>query len=193
MSHAAPAPVPPIAPSAPSRSTVAAISPRRFHTAMLGVFALAAAMAAEGVQTFAEMRERHYAILARQQAVSPVAYRTPLPALHALAPAAGGGVRVLVRADSAGARAAALCALAAEAEARWIALSAAVEPCVAERMRGRMTRASTSAAVELAGARWIAMDAGGRALYSSRAVPAADHLRRTADLLAPLPDAPEGR
>lgn len=160
---------------------------------MLGAFAVAAAMAAEGAQTFAEMRERHYVILARRQAVSPVPYRTPLPALHALAPLTAGGVRVLVRADSAAAQAGALCALAAEADARWVALSAAVEPCVAERMRGRMIRGSAPAAAELAGARWMVMDAGGRALYSSRGVPSADHLRRTAALLAPLANAPEGR
>ncbi|HEU0301018.1 MAG TPA: hypothetical protein VFR37_16260 [Longimicrobium sp.] len=152
---------------------------------MLGIFALAAAMAAEGVQTLAEMRERHYVILARQEAASPLPYHAPLPALHALVPAVDGGGRVLVRADSAGARAAALCALAAEADVRWIALSAAVDPCVAERPRGRMIRASAPAAAELGGARWMVMDAGGRALYSSRTIPSGEELRRTAALLAP--------
>lgn len=193
MSHAASTPISVIAPSAPSRSTVAGISPRRFRTLMLGVFALAAAMAAEGVQTLAEMRERHFVILARQAAVSPVAYRTPLPALHALAPATGAGVRVLVRSDSAGAQAAALCALAAEARVRWIVLSTAVEPCVAQRSDAPLVRGSAKAAAELAGARWIVMDDDGRALYSARTVPSAAHLRRTAALLAPLPNPEEGR
>ena len=159
-------------------------SPRRFSTLMLGIFALAAAMAAEGVQTLAEMRERHFAILARQEAVSPIAYRTALPALHALVPATDGGVRVLVRADSAGAQAAALCGLAARADVRRVALSAAVEPCVAD--RGRIARGSADAAAEFAGARWIVMDADGRARYSSRAVPSVDHLLQTIALLAPL-------
>jgi hypothetical protein len=169
---------------------MASLSPRRFRTLMLGFFTTAAAIAAEGVQSLAEMRERHYVILARREAVSPISYRTPLPALHALAPAGGGGVRVLVRADSAGT---ALCALAAETDVRWVALSAAVQPCIAERQGERIIRASADAAAELAGARWIVMDADGRALYSGRAAPTADHLRRTRALLAPLAAAEAGR
>lgn len=174
----------------PARSRLAELSPRQFRTLLLAMVALAAAMAAEGMQTFAEMRERHHSILARQQAVSPVSYGTSLPALHALAPA--GPVRVVVRADSAGAQAAALCALArgtaGAAAVRWIALSAAVDPCVAPRLDGRPAPAGAPAAAELAGARWIVMDADGHARYSRRDVPSVQELRRTAALLAPLPE-----
>jgi hypothetical protein len=175
---------------------VAELSPRAFRTLLLGIAALAAAMAAEGVQTFAEMRTRHYQILARQQAVSPVSYGTRLPALHALVPAAG-GVRVLVRADSAGAQGTALCALAAQtaadAEVRWIALSAEVEPCVARRVGARMLRGAAPAAAEMRSARWMVMDANGRALYSRPGVPSLAQLRQTAALLAPMPRAEAAR
>ena len=167
-------------PLAPSR--LDGLSDRQFRTLLLAILTAAAAMAAEGVQTFAEMRERHHAILARQAAVSPVSYGTALPALHTLAPA--GPVRVLVRADSAGAEARALCALAAAgaAEVRWIAVSAAVEPCVAR----HAVRAGAPAAAELGGARWMVLDADGRARHSGRQVPSPAHLRRTTALLAPM-------
>jgi hypothetical protein len=174
---------------------VAALSPRAFRTLLLAVAAAAAAMAAEGVQTFAEMRERHYVIMARRQAVSPVPYGTPLPALHALA--AGEGVRVLVRSDAAATEGEALCALAsrtaADADVRWIAFSAEVDPCVARHLGTRMLRADAPAAGEMASARWIVMDAEGRARYSRPEVPSAELLRRTASLLAPLASAEEAR
>lgn len=166
-------------PLAPSR--LDGLSDRQFRTLLLAILTAAAAMAAEGVQTFAEMRERHHAILARQAAVSPVSYGTAVPALHALAPA--GPVRVLVRADSAGAEARALCALAAAAtEVRWIPVSATVEPCVA----GYAVRAAAPAAAELGRARWMVLDADGRARHSGREVPSPAHLRRIAALLAPM-------
>jgi hypothetical protein len=165
---------------------VDALSPRAYRTLLLAIAALAAAMAAEGVQTFAQMRERHHVILARQAAVSPVPYGTPLPALHRAAGAAG--VRVVVRSDSAAAKGAALCALAAAsaADVRWIALSPAVEPCVARRVGGRMLRGGAPAAAEMGTARWMVMDADGRALYSRPGVPTAAQLRETAALLAPM-------
>ncbi|HEX5872457.1 MAG TPA: hypothetical protein VFY65_18635 [Longimicrobium sp.] len=180
----------------PPASRLAELSPRAFRRLLLGIAALSAAMAAEGVQTFAEMRERHYAILARQQAVSPVSYGTALPGLHALA-SGGTGVRVLVRADSAGARAAALCALAAQTagdpNVRWVALSADVHPCVAQRIGGRMLRAAGTAAVEMAAARWIAVDAEGRALYGRPGSPSPAQVQRTAGLLAPMKRAEAAR
>lgn len=143
-------------------------------------------MAAEGVQTFAEMRERHFTILARHAAASPVPYGTSLPALHAAT--AGGGVRVLVRLDSAGDDALALCGLAAGsagmAAIHWIALSGHVAPCLGEAAAERMSAASPAAAAELGGSRWMVMDAGGRALYSRGEVPSPEHLRRIVALLA---------
>jgi hypothetical protein len=168
------------------------LSPRAFRLLLLAIAAAAAAMTAEGVQTFAEMRERHYAILARMQAVSPVSYGTALPALHALAPA-GEGVRVLVRSDSAAADGAALCALAAqaagEAAVRWIAFSADVDPCLTRHPGARMLRAGAPAAAEMGRARWLVMDADGRARYSRTGAPSLTDVRRTAALLAPTPPA----
>lgn len=183
------APTPSDVPGSPSR--LAELSPRAFRTLLLGIAAVAAMMAAEGVQTFADMRERHYMILARQQAVSPVSYGTTLSALHDLAPA--GEMRVLMRADAAGAEGAALCTLATQTAGdpgvRWIAFSADVDPCVAQRAGGRMLRGGQTPAAELRGARWIVMDADGRALYSRSGVPSAQQVRRTAELLAPMPGA----
>lgn len=182
---AAPAPAATVS-SAPG-SRVAAMSPRRFRLLLLAMFAAAAAMGAEGVQSLAEMRARHFTVTARNEAAAPVPYLAAMPALHALAPAADGEVRPWVRADAAGPHAAALCALAASVEAgqvRWIALSPAVEPCVA-RVAGNGVVQGSAAAAEFLDARWIVLDAGGRALYARRDVPSPAHLRTTVGLLAP--------
>lgn len=198
MSSAAPAPPRRSAPSTlpPPRRGVEALSPRAFRTLLLAIAALAAMMAAEGVQNFAEMRERHYAVAARLQAVSPVSYGTALPALRALVPA-GGGVRVVVRSDSAASEASALCALAARTSAepsvRWIAFSADVDPCVARTLGARMLRAGAPAAAEMGHARWMVMDGEGRARYSRPAVPSLADVRRITALLAPTALAEAGR
>jgi hypothetical protein len=156
---------------------------------LLGIAAAAAAMAAEGVQSFAELAERNAVSRARLNATSPIPYRTTLPTLHALAPAAGGRVRVLVRADSAGAGAEALCTLAraggSQADVRWVALSTAVEPCVATAAGSALVRAGAPAAAELGAARWVVLDGGGAALHSGRAAPSPARLFATAALLAP--------
>lgn len=191
MSSVAPAPPRAPAPSAPPPPPrgVEALSPRAFRTLLLAIAALAAVMAAEGVQSFAQMRERHYAIAARLQAVSPVSYGTALPALHALVPV-DGGVRVVVRSDSAASEAVALCALATQASGdlnlSWIAFSADVHPCVARAVGARMLRAGAPEAAEMGRARWMVMDAEGQARYSRREVSDAAQLRRTAALLAPV-------
>jgi hypothetical protein len=193
---AAPRPAPSIPSTSEGVPRVERMSPRAFRTLLLGIAALAAALAAEGVQTFAEMRERHYAIVARQQAVSPVSYGTPLPALHASL-SAGAAARVVVRSDSAATDGQALCALAAatagDADVRWVAFSADVDPCVARTLGARMLRAGAPAAAEMRGARWIVLGAEGQARYSRREVPAADRLRRTTALLAPVPSAEAAR
>ncbi|WP_420127422.1 hypothetical protein [Longimicrobium sp.] len=198
MSSAAPAPprVPaPSAPPPPARG-VETLSPRAFRTLLLAIAALAAMMAAEGVQSFAQMRERHYAVQARLQAVSPVPYGTTLPALHALVPA-GGGVRMVVRSDSAASDASALCTLAAQSSddssLRWIAFSADVDPCVARAVGTRMLRAGSPVAAEMGRARWMVMDADGLARYSRPAVPALADVRRITALLTPATPAEAGR
>ncbi|HYW13711.1 MAG TPA: hypothetical protein VE871_17245 [Longimicrobium sp.] len=155
---------------------------------MLAIVALAGTLAAEGVQTFAEMRERHFSILARQAAVSPVSYGTILAAVHSLRPTRQ-GVRVMVRSDLAGPDAAALCVLAEQtavlADVQWMALSADVDPCVARRVGERMLRAGTAAAQEFGRARWLVLDATGRTLYSRADVPSPAHVRQIWSLLAP--------
>jgi hypothetical protein len=172
----------------PRGARLAELSAARFRLLLLAIVAAASAMAAEGVQSFAELAGRNAVSRARRNATSPISYRTMLPALHALAPAADGRVRVLVRADSAGAGAEALCGLAAaagRADVRWVALSPAVEPCISTAAGAALVRAGAPAAGELAGARWVILDAGGAALYSGRAVPSAQRLATTAALLTP--------
>lgn len=189
---AAPAPAS-VSPTPASR--VAAMSPRSFRLLLLAMFAAAAAMAAEGVQSLAEMRERHFIVTAKNEAAAPVSYLTPLPGLHALAPAADAGVRAWVRADAAGPHAAALCALAASPEAaqvRWIGLSPAVEPCVTSAAGNGVVQGSAAAA-EFLDARLIVLDAGGRTLYARRDVPSPSRLRTTLDLLAPARSAQPAR
>jgi hypothetical protein len=168
-------------------SRLADVSAAQFRLLMLGMAAAAALMAAEGVQSFAELAERNAVSRARLLATSPVPYRTVLPTLHAVAPGTQ-GTRVIVRADSAGAGEPALCALARASagavDVRWVALSPAVPACVASAADHAVVRAGPAAAGEMAGARWVVLDARGATLYSSRAVPDLQRLRTTAALLA---------
>lgn len=166
------------------------LSPWRFHTLMLAVAAAASIMAAEGVQTFAEMAERNSGLRARRAAASPVPYRTLLPALHALVPATNDGLRIIVRADSAEAASTALCNLAASraaAEIRWVALSGELHPCLARNGGAVLLRPEGSAREEIGTARWIVLDARGAAVHSSREVPSAKRMRSIAALLGGAP------
>lgn len=163
-----------------SQTGLMALPAARFRILLLAIVAAAAAMAAEGVQAFAQMRARHYTAQARANAVSPVSYRSFLPTLHALLP--GDGFRVVVRADSADADA--LCALSAVREGgdvRWIAFSPAVPDCLA----GRIVRGGPAERREMGEARWLVMDGSGAALYSRREVPADRDVREIAAMLAP--------
>jgi hypothetical protein len=171
--------------SPPSR--VAAMPAERFRVLVLGIVALAAALAAEGVQSFAEMRARHLVVVSRLEASSPLAYGAAAPALHSLAP---GALAVVVRVDSAGGQSAALCELARHAGAdpavRWVALGGEVDGCVRSRLGGRIGQGTSGHAAEMRDARWIVLGEGGTALHSRRTVPAEAELRETLALLAPV-------
>lgn len=183
---------PPVTPSFPLSAWAdqgrVAPSPAAFRLLLLGAFTIAAALGAEGVQTFAEMRERHFAILARLEAAAPVPYLTHLPALHAQTPARGGELRVWIRADSAGVQADALCAWSrtgkGRPEVRWIARSPTAEPCISD--GGLAVRSGGAAAAELAAARVIVLDSDGRTLYSSAQIPAPADLHRVLTVLEPI-------
>lgn len=175
----------------PPLSGVAAMPPERFRLLVLGIAAVAAALAAEGVQTFAEMRARHYVVVSRIEATSPVAYGAPVPGLRSML--GGGNVPgAVVRADSAEQDAAALCALAedtgADPAVRWIALTDAVDDCVRRRLVGRIARGDAHHGAEMRDARWIVVSADGTSLHSRRSLPAAAELRETLALLAPAPE-----
>lgn len=178
-----------ISASQPRGARLAELSPTRFRLLLLSIAAAASVMAAEGVQSFADLAERNAVSRARLNATSPIPYRTALPTLHALAPATDGRVRVLVRADSAGDGAEALCTLAraggTQADVRWVALSASVEPCVAATAGPALVQAGAPAAAELGAARWVVLDPDGKALHSGRAAPSPRRLSLTAALLAP--------
>lgn len=161
-------------------SRLSRLSEWQFRTLLLAIGALAAAMIADGLQSFARLAEARAVRGVRAESVSPVPYRTLLPALHALAPVSEGEVRVFVRADAAGADGAALCALT-RADVHWVALSADVAQCALHSAR----RAPEPVAAEIAAARWIVLDERGAALYSSRQVPTPDHLRAMVALLTP--------
>lgn len=175
------------APSAGQTSRLSRLSDWQFRTLLLAMAAIAAMMAAEGLQTFAEMARRNAALSARYAAISPVAYGTVLPALHALAPAQT-APRVLLRADSDGGESAALCALASAggraSNVVWIALSASVEPCVS-RAGVTVHRADPPAVKEFSTARWILLDPDGAVRYSSRDIPSPERLGQITSLLAP--------
>ncbi|MBB4637295.1 hypothetical protein [Longimicrobium terrae] len=170
-------------------SRLGRLSDWQFRTLLLAMGAVSALMVAEAAQTFAEMAERNATLSTRWAAISPVAYGSPLPALHALAPALDESPRILLRADAEPAGREARCALAAEAgrgpNIRWIALAAPVEPCVVRAFGNAVLRGDGTAAREFGTARWIVLDAGGVARYSSRNVPSPQRLRSTAALLAP--------
>lgn len=178
--------------AAADASWVSRLSTRRYRLLVLLLCALAAALASQGLQRLAAMRANYYLAIDRGGAVSPLSYGVRLPALGALAAPASGGVRAVVRADSAGPGADALCALAAalgdDASVTWITAGREVEPCM--RAAGaRLAEAGPAARGELARARWLLLGADGTVLHSGRGVPSQSDVRELAALLAPTPAA----
>ncbi|HEY0020408.1 MAG TPA: hypothetical protein VGC13_29185 [Longimicrobium sp.] len=169
-------------------SWLARLSARGYRLLLLCLCTSAALLASEGMQRLAALRANYYLAVDRGGAVSPIAHGARLPALGALAATAPAGVRAVVRADSAGEGAAALCALAAELKNApgvvWIAGGGGVDACVRASI-GRIVPATAAARTELARARWVLLDGGGLALHSGRTVPAARDVRALAALLAP--------
>lgn len=164
------------------------LSPRRYRLLLLCLSAAAVTLASEGMQRLAALRANYYLASDRAGAVSPLPYGARLPALSAAA-AAPVPVRALVRADSAGEAATALCTLAAalanQAGVVWLAATPGVEPCIATSAGGPIVPVTGAARTELARARWVLLDAGGGVLHSGRTVPAAADVRELAALLSP--------
>lgn len=175
-------------------SWLARLSTRGYRLLLLCLCTSAALLASEGMQRLAALRANYYLAVDRGGAVSPIAHGARLPVLGALVPASPGGVRAVVRADSAGEGAAALCALAAELKNTpgvvWIAGTGGVDTCVRTSI-GRIVTASPAARTELARARWVLLDDGGVALHSGRTVPAAGDVRELTALLSPTAAAAE--
>lgn len=161
----------------------------RFAT-LLAVLLLACGwMAANGARGHATLRQAHYRNLALWHSKSPVPYLTPLPAtVHLPAALGAGGVPlILVRADSV-VDTTALCELVDGGEpVAWIALSAAVEPCVGRAGRRLVSLAAASAdslRAVIDDARWLVVDDRARILYSRRTVPTVGELRGVVSFLA---------
>jgi hypothetical protein len=153
------------------------------------MYAAGLLLASQGMQRLGSLRANYYLGQVRARAVSPVRYGAQLPALDALAAPAAGGVRIIVRADSAGSGAASLCALASalarDPGVTWIARSAEPEPCTPRGAGAAPIRAGAAAAGELARARWILLGPSGHVLHSGWDVPQAGIVRETAALFAP--------
>lgn len=168
------------------------LSPRRYRLLLLCLSAAAVTLASEGMQRLAALRANYYLATDRAGAVSPLPYGTRLPALSAAA-AAPTPVLTLVRVDSAGEAATALCSLASALKNQpgvlWLAATPAVEPCISASAGDRVISVTGAAKAELARARWVLLDAGGGVLHSGRTVPAAADVREIAALLSPAPAA----
>ena len=168
------------------------LSPRRYRLLLLCLSAAAVTLASEGMQRLAALRANYYLATDRAGAVSPLPYGARLPALSAAA-AAPAPVRALVRADSAGEAATALCSLASalrdQPGVAWLAATPAVEPCIATSAAARVVPLTGAARTELARARWALLDGDGSVLHSGRTVPAAADVRELAALLSPVPAA----
>lgn len=144
------------------------------------------------MQRMGSLRANYYLGEVRARAVSPLRYGAQLPALNALAAPAAGGVRIIIRADSAGSSAPNLCALATalgnDPHVVWAAKSTQFEPCLSSRAGGPPVQASAAAVGELASARWLLLSPAGNVLHSGWDVPEAGLLRETAALfVAPQP------
>ncbi len=159
------------------------LSPRGFRLLVLCMYAAGLLLAASGVQRMASLRSNYYLGQVRARAVSPLRYGTQLPALHALTTDVS-GVRIIIRADSAGDRSTSLCELAAalgsEPRVLWVSKLPTSDPCIAQ--EGGRSSVSATAAAELSRARWALLGADGRVLHSGWDVPDAKTLRETASL-----------
>lgn len=155
---------------------------------LLCLFALAAALAADGVKRLGTMRSDYLLALARTRATSPVPYGRAMRALRRLAPDGASGPTAIVRADSAGAERERLCALAADppdGAVVLVVLSAAVEPCLAGRAVSPPAELRSALGAELARARWVVLAGDGTVLHSGRSAPAPDAVRETLAMFAP--------
>jgi hypothetical protein len=164
--------------------------PREQFLAVFCALLLASAwMVATAVGQHADARSRYFVGQAKWSAVSPIPYRGDVGAVARAAGAQPGApLRLIVRADSADD---ALCRLAGAEGAmgipvRWVALGPGDAACAssARVARARGPLADTARA-QLKDARWVLVDAEGRALYSRRGTPDPGEIRALASLLSP--------
>lgn len=169
-----------------------------FAALLLAILAAAAWLAARGLEAQVDLRQRMH--VARQQAaaISPVAYRKPVPVTHRLlAPGAGGAVLAL-RVDSVAdaGEAARLCRLVRSAAGatdspplRVLAFTADVPACARPLLADAMVDASRAEAVrrEIRSARLVLVGADGRVRYNRRDVPDVAELRGTLSVFHSTP------
>ena len=175
-----------------SPAAVERLDTREFSALVLALLALAAWLAAHGLDSLAVQRRGAVAAELRGLASSPVPYGKPAPRTAALL--GPGAWRAFVRADSVpdAAETERLCALAADPTlpVRWLALGGSVPPCA--RAAAPVTGDVAAVKREIRSARWGVVDAAGRVRYNRRGVPTADELRRTLALLHPEGFPPAG-
>ena len=175
---------------------LSSLSALEFGTLVLALVAGAAWMGAGGLESHADLRQRHRWAEIRNAATSPVAYRKPVLATRrALLGDAGADAALLVlRADSLPDAAARerLCALVREGGAlarpgvavRWIALTGDVPGCArAVAAATPAADAATAIRAEIRSARWVVTDGTGRVLHNARPVPTAAEVREVLGLL----------
>lgn len=151
-----------------------------FATLVLALLAAAAWLSARGLEAHVDLRGRLAAAHAQQEALSPLAYRKPLPTLSALLGSRGRWAAV-VRVDGvAGDDAARACDLPRDGTVRLVALAGDVPACLPSASVARVMEGTIEMiGEEMRTARWVIVDDAGRARYSRRALPTADELTRT--------------
>lgn len=164
-----------------------------FTALTLAILVAAAWLTARGLEAQADLRQRMHVARLQAEAVSPVAYRKPVPVTHRLlAPSSSGRVLAL-RVDSVadGPEAGRLCALArAVPGVAAFALSDDVPECARPLLASGPVSDETQAAVvrrEVRSARLVLIGADGRVLYNRRDLPTAEELRGTLLVLAATP------
>lgn len=163
-----------------------------FTALTLAILVAAAWLTARGLEAQADLRQRMHVARLQAEAVSPVAYRKPVPVTHRLlAPSSPGRVLAL-RVDSVAddAEAGRLCTLArAVPGVAAFALSDDVPACARPLLAGGAVRDEDRAAVrrEVRSARLVLIGADGRVLYNRRDLPTAEEVRGTLLVLAATP------
>lgn len=159
-----------------------------FAALILGILAAAAWLTARGLEAQVDLRQRMHVARLQAAALSPVAYRKPVPVTRRLAAPPAAGPVLMLRVDSVadGAQVARLCALLAAASdgadplpVRALAITADVPACARPRLVSGAVTGEDVAAVrwEIRSARLVLVGDDGRVRYNSRGVPTVEETR----------------